>query len=208
MYSSDHFPFAARPLPYPAKSLMPCLNARTVKIHHDWHYALHVEKLNKILEAFPKYQNLPLEALILKQAFLPEEIRADIKLHASGALSHILFFECLAPSSKSRMSDEFRTVIEENFGSTEKFFSIMKKAALSVKGSGFAYLASDSRKRLCILALRDLDNPVEHRLTPLLAIDMWEHAYYLQYQYHRAEYLNALFGIINWQRVERNYLSA
>ena len=208
MYPCDHFPFAVRPLPYPAKSLMPYLNARTLKIHHDWHYALHVEKLNKILEAFPKYQNLPLEALILKQAFLPEEVRGSIKLHAGGALSHILFFECLTPPNKSMMSDEFRAVLGENFGCTEKFVSLMKKAALSVRGSGFAYLASDSQKRLHILALHDLDAPLEHRLTPLLAIDMWEHAYYLQYQYHRREYLDGLFNIINWQRVERNYLSA
>ena len=208
MYPCDHFPFTVRPLPYPAKSLMPYLSARTLKIHHGGHYALHIEKLNSILEAFPKYQNLPLEALILKQAFLPEEIRSGIKLHAGGALAHTLFFECLAPPSKSHMSDGFRDVIEDNFGSTERFTALMKKAALSVTGSGMAYLASDRQKRLHIMALKDYDNPVEHRLTPLLAIDMWEHAYYLQYQYNRRGYLNGIFNIINWQRVERNHLSA
>ena len=114
MYSNDHFPFAVRPLPYPAKSLMPYLNARTLKIHHDWHYAIHVEKLNKILECFPRYRNLPLDALILKQAFLPEEIRSGVKLHASGALAHMLFFECLTSPSKSRMSDEFKKVLEQS----------------------------------------------------------------------------------------------
>ena len=208
MYSNDHFPFAVRPLPYPAKSLMPYLNARTLKIHHDWHYAIHVEKLNKILECFPRYRNLPLDALILKQAFLPEEIRSGVKLHASGALAHMLFFECLTSPSKSRMSDEFKKVLEDNFGSVDRFITLMKKAALSVRGSGIAYLAADSHRRLHIMALRDLELPLEHRLTPLMAVDMWEHAYYLQYQYHRQEFLDSLFSIINWQRVEMNYLSS
>lgn len=208
MLSADHFPFAVRPLPYPAKSLSPYLNARTLKIHHDGHYALHIEKLNKILESFPIYQQLPLEALILKQAFLPQEIRNEIKLHAGGAFNHMLFFECLAPNQKSKISNEFRKIISDSFGSLENFMVLMKEAALSMKGAGYVYLACDGKGRLRIMTLDNTETPIEHRLKPLLPVDMWEHSYYLQYQYHKKEYLDGIFNIINWQRVERNYYAS
>ncbi len=208
MNSKDHFPFAVRPLPYPAKSLAPFLNARTVKIHHDGHYAMHIEKLNRILESFPKYHSLPLDALIMKQAFLPHEIRNEVKLHAGGALNHMLFFECLAPASKSSISGSFKKLLSDSFASFENFKDLMKKAALSLKGGGSAYLASDRDGRFHILALNDFETPIEHCLNPILPIDMWEHSYYLQYQYHRREYINNIFNIINWQRAEMNYFSA
>ena len=208
MNSKDHFPFAVRPLPYPAKSLSPFLNARAVKIHHDGHYAMHIERLNRMLEGFPEYHSLPLDALILKQAFMPREIRNGVRTHAGGALNHILFFECLAPASKSKMSGNFKKIITDSFGSFEKFKELMKKAALSINGAGNAYLASDGDGRLHIMALEKSETPVEHRLKPLFPIDMWEHSYYLQYQYHRREYLDSIFNIINWQRVEMNYFSS
>lgn len=207
MCSSEHFPFSVRPLPYPAKSLSPYLTARTLKIHHDGHYAMYIHKLNEILECFPQYQQLPLEALILKQAFLPEEIRNDVKTNAGGAFNHMLYFECLTPPSKSKISCEFNKIICDNFSSLENLMELLKTAALSIKGSGFAYLASDMTGKMYILTLPNMETPIEKRLTPLLPIDMWEHAYYLQYQYHKKDYLNCIMNVINWQRVEMNYFS-
>lgn len=205
MHSSEHFPFSVRPLPYPAKSLSPNLSARTLKIHHDGHYAMYIHKLNKILECFPQYQKLPLEALIIKQAFLPDEIRNEIRTNAGGAFNHMLYFECLTPNSKSKISREFKKIICDNFSSMENFIELLKKASLSILGSGFTYLASDMSGKLHILTLKNTETPIEQRLTPLLPIDMWEHAYYLQYQYNKKDYLNNFMNIINWQRVEINY---
>ena len=207
MHSSEHFPFSIRPLPYPAKSLSPFLSARTLKIHHDGHYALYIQKLNKILECFPKYQKLPLEALILKQAFLPDEIRNEIRINAGGAFNHMLYFECLTPINKCGISKDFKKILCNNFESMENLTELLIKASLSIRGSGFAYLASDMSGELHILTLKNSETPIEQRLTPLLPIDMWEHAYYLQYQYHKKEYLNNLMKVINWQRVEMNYFS-
>ncbi len=204
----EHYPFTVRPLPYPAKSLMPFLNARTLKIHHDGHYAAYIKRLNEILECFPQFQQLPLEALLLKQAFLPKEVRADIKNNAGGALNHMLYFECLTAASKSRISDNFRKIICDNFATVDNMVTQLKSAALSIKGSGFAYLASDMSGKLHILTLKDFETPIDERLNPLLPIDMWEHAYYLQYQYHKKDYLDNIFRVINWQRVEMNYFSA
>lgn len=207
MCSSEHFPFAVRPLPYPAKSLSPYLTARTLKIHHDGHYAMYIQKLNNILECFPQYHKLPLEALILKQAFLPDEIRNEIRINAGGAFNHMLYFECLTPAPKSRISDSFKKIICDNFSDIENLKELLKTAALSIRGSGFAYLASDMSGKMHILTLKNTETPIEQRLTPLLPIDMWEHAYYLQYQYHKKEYLDNLMNVINWQRVEMNYFS-
>lgn len=204
----EHYPFSVRPLPYPAKSLSPYLTARTLKIHHDGHYAAYIQNLNKILEYFPQYHHLPLEALLLKQAFLPAEIRLEIKTNAGGAFNHMLYFECLAPSSRSKLSDSFRKIICDNFSSVENLLNTMKNAALSIKGSGFAYLASDMSGKMHVLALKDFETPIEQRLNPILPIDMWEHAYYLQYQYHKKDYLGSFMRVINWQRVEMNYFSA
>lgn len=203
----EHYPFSVRPLPYPAKALMPFLTPRTLKIHHDGHYAAYIKNLNEILKSFPAYQQLPLEALLLKQAFLPKEIRSGIKINAGGAFNHMLYFECLTPACKSKISNEFKKIICDNFSSVDKMIASLKSAALSIKGSGFAYLASDMSGKLHILTLKDFETPIEERLNPLLPIDMWEHAYYLQFQYHKKEYLDNLFHVINWQRVEMNYFS-
>ncbi len=203
----EHFPFSVRPLPYPAKALMPYLSPRTLKIHHDGHYAAYIKALNKTLECYPQYQNLPLEALLLKLAFLPKEIREDIRNNVGGALNHMLYFECLTAPSKSKLSDEFKKIICDNFSSVDNMINAMKNAALSIKGSGFAYLTSDMTGKMHILALKNFETPIEQRLNPLLPIDMWEHAYYLQYQYHKKDYLDSIFHVINWQRVERNYFS-
>lgn len=204
----EHYPFSVRPLPFPAKALSPYLNARTLKIHYDGHYTAYIQKLNKILESFPQYHQLPLEALLLKQAFLPKEIRSDIKINAGGAFNHMLYFECLTPPSRSVISENFIKIICDSFSDTENLISTLKKAALSIKGSGFAYLASDMNGKIHVLALKDFETPFEQRLNPLLPIDMWEHAYYLQYQYHKKEYLESFMRLINWRRVEMNYFSA
>ena len=207
MNAPEHFPFSVRPLPYPANSLSPWLDARTLKIHHDGHYTAYVKKLNDILKNYPQYQNLPLEALILKQAFLPSEIRTDIKINAGGAFNHQLYFSSIIHPSKGKITCSFEKIVCANFGSMQNLINNLKEAAKAVFGSGYAYLASDMSGKMHIIMLKNQETPIEQRLNPLLPIDMWEHAYYLQFQYHRDRYINNFCKVINWKEVEKNYYS-
>lgn len=207
MNAPEHFPFSVRPLTYPANSLSPWLDARTLKIHHDGHYTAYVKKLNDILKNYPQYQNLPLEALILKQAFLPSEIRTDIKINAGGAFNHQLYFSSIIHPSKGKITCSFEKIVCDNFGSMQNLINNLKEAAKAVFGSGYAYLASDMSGKMHIIMLKNQETPIEQRLNPLLPIDMWEHAYYLQFQYHRDRYINNFCKVINWKEVEKNYYS-
>lgn len=207
MKEAEHYPFSPMPLPYPANALCPWLNTSTVKIHHDSHYAGYVRKLNETLKNYPQLHHLPLEALLIKQAFLPEDVRMDICRYAGGAFNHRLYFKCLVPEKFSRVSPEFERIICDNFGSFSSLINNLKAAALSVFGSGYAYLTSDMSGKMKIIVLHNQETPIEQRLNPLLPIDVWEHAYYLQYQNHRERYLNSIMKIINWKAVEHNYFS-
>lgn len=207
MNGPEHYPFSVRPLPYPSGALAPMLDGRTVRIHHDGHYASYVQKLNEILKSYPQYQKLPLEALILKQAFLPEKIRTDVKRNAGGAFNHKLYFESLAPAGRSTPSPSFEKIICECFGTVNNLLVNLKEAGMSVFGSGYAYLTSDMCGKLHILTMKNQDTPIEQRLNPLFPLDVWEHAYYLQYQNRRDRYLNAILKLINWKVIEQNYHS-
>lgn len=207
MNSTECYPFSVRPLPYPVNALCPWLNTSTVKIHHGSHYAGYIQKLNDTLKGYPKLHHLPIEALLIKQAFLPETIRNDVRKYAGGAFNHRLYFECLTAASRSKLSPNFEKVICDNFGSVKAMLNSLKEAAMSVFGSGYAYLTSDMGGKMHIIILKDQETPIEQRLNPLFPIDVWEHAYYLQYQNHRERYLNSLMKIINWKVVEKNYYS-
>ena len=205
MNEPEHYPFTAQPLPYPVNALSPWINAQTMKIHHDSHYAGHVKKLNDTLKNYPQLHHLPLEALLIKQAFLPEEIRTSIKRNAGGAFNHRLYFDCLIPAGRSRISHEFEKVINDNFGSLKSLICCLKEAAMSVFGSGYAYLTSDMGGKMHIIILKNQETPIEQRLNPIFPIDVWEHAYYLQYQNHRERYVNNIMKLINWKVLEKNY---
>lgn len=205
MNSPEHYPFSPLPLPYPVNALCPWLNAKTIKIHHDSHYAGYIKKLNNVLKDYPKLHRLPIEALLMKQAFLPENARNSIKRYAGGVFNHQLYFECLTPSCRSKPSPSFEKVICDNFGSMSCMMNNLREAAKSVFGSGYVWLTSDMSGKMHIIILPNQETPIEQRLTPLLPMDMWEHAYYLQYQNHPERYVNSLLKVINWQKVEKNY---
>lgn len=207
MTSAEHYPFSPKPLPYPVNALRPWLSTSTVKIHHDSHYAGYIKKLNDTIKDYPKLHCLPIEALLVKQAFLPDEIRNDVRRYAGGAFNHQLYFECLIPANRSKISGGFEQIVCDNFGSLQSMISGLKEAAMSVFGSGYAYLTSDMSGKMHIIVLKNQETPIEQRLNPLFPIDVWEHAYYLQYQNHRERYLNSLMKIINWKAVEKNYYS-
>lgn len=207
MNGTEHYPFSVKPLPYPINALCPWINANTMKIHHDSHYAGYIKKLNDTLKDYPQLHHLPLEALLIKQAFLPNEIRINIRRYAGGAFNHMLYFDCLTPANRSRISPEFEKIVCENFESLKALMNALKEAAMSVFGSGYAYLTSDMSGKMHIITLKNQETPIEQRLNPLFPIDVWEHAYYLQYQNHRERYLTSLMKVINWKAIECNYYS-
>lgn len=200
----EYYPFTLMPLPYDYDALEPNISAETLHFHHDKHLATYVENLNKALAPYPQYQCMSLCQLVTRFSSLPPQLCADIRNNAGGVYNHQQYFQCLSPV---RQSPQGRLLykIEECFGSVEKFKEALKKAALGRFGSGYAWLVCKQNGQLCIMSTPNQDTPLPQGLCPLLLVDVWEHAYYLQYQNLRAKYFDAWFPLINWAYVEGLY---
>ena len=171
------------------------MSQETLSFHYGKHFRAYVDNLNQLVDG-SKYEGLSLEELVRKA---PE---GPIANNAGQVLNHQLFFEQLTPARKAKPpSGEFMFLIEQSFGSVEKMVEQLDKAASSFFGSGWPFLAMDDGGELKILSLPNGDNPLRYNLKPLLAIDVWEHAYYLDYQNRRKDYLKNLWLLINWHVV-------
>ena len=175
--------------------LAPMMSQETISFHYGKHFRTYVDNLNQLVDG-SKYEGLSLGELVRKA---PE---GPIANNAGQVLNHTLFFEQLQPAHNAKQpSGEFLFLIEQSFGSFEKMIEQLDKAAASFFGSGWTFLAMDEAGELKILSLPNGDNPLRYNLTPLLAIDVWEHAYYLDYQNRRKDYLKNLWLLINWHVV-------
>ena len=203
---NEHYPFTLKPLPYSYEALEPYIDATTLHFHHDKHLQTYVDNLNKALQDCPAYHDWSLKSLVQCANILPEKIRTDIRNNAGGVFNHELYFNCMGPGRDLRPEKELGAVIDKQFGSYEAWREKMKEAAVSQFGSGYAWLVSDPRHNLRILKTDNQNTPSLSIFRPLLLIDVWEHAYYLQYQNRRAEYVDNWFRIINWEYVEKRYL--
>lgn len=199
----SHYPFQLRPLPYAYNALEACIGARTLHFHHDKHLKTYVENLNKALAPFPAYHDWGLEKLLLDLCDLPEDIRASVKDNAGGVYNHQLYFDSMT-GCKSQPNETLCEALQSSFGSCENWKSQMKETAMSVFGSGWAWLAVDGNGKLQVVKTPNQDTPLPWR--PLLLVDVWEHAYYLQYQNRRADYVENWFSLINWKKVCERYL--
>jgi Fe-Mn family superoxide dismutase len=189
------FHFELPELGYQFGDLAPMMSQETIAFHYGKHFQTYVDNLNRLVDG-SKYEGMSLGELVRKA---PEGPIAD---NAGQVHNHMLFFEQLAPSQHAKQpTGEFRFLAEQSFGSLEKMIEQLDKAAVSFFGSGWTFLAMDDMGELKILSLPNGDNPLRYNLTPLLAIDVWEHAYYLDYQNHRNEYLKNLWLLINWHVV-------
>ena len=189
------FHFELPELGYQFGDLAPMMSQETIAFHYGKHFQTYVDNLNRLVDG-SKYEGMSLGELVRKA---PEGPIAD---NAGQVHNHMLFFEQLAPSQHAKQpTGEFRFLAEQSFGSMEKMIEQLDKAAVSFFGSGWSFLAMDDMGELKILSLPNGDNPLRYNLTPLLAIDVWEHAYYLDYQNHRNEYLKNLWLLINWHVV-------
>ena len=189
------FHFELPELGYQFGDLAPMMSQETLSFHYGKHFRAYVDNLNQLVDG-SKYEGLSLEELVRKA---PE---GPIANNAGQVLNHQLFFEQLTPARNAkRPSGEFLFLIEQSFGSVEKMVEQLDKAASSFFGSGWTFLAMDDGGELKILSLPNGDNPLRYNLKPLLAIDVWEHAYYLDYQNRRKDYLKNLWLLINWHVV-------
>ena len=193
-------PFELPELPYPYDALEEAIDAQTMEIHHGRHHAAYVTNLNKALEGSPELMEMPIEAILAELEMVPEESRMAVRNNGGGHYNHSLFWQMLVPSGKP-MSTDLEAKITEDLGSVDSMKEQMIKAGLSRFGSGWAWLVSDMDK-LAVVSTPNQDNPIMEGKIPLLGIDVWEHAYYLRYKNMRADYLEAIFKIINWEFVE------
>ena len=198
-----HYPFALPPLPYGYDALLPEIGERTLHFHHDKHFQTYIDNLNKLLETHPEVQDWPLERLVQEWPRLPEDIRQGVRNNAGGVYNHDLYFKTLHPAPASAPGPVLQGAIDRDFGDLQELKRAMKEAALGQFGSGWAWLASDDQGRLSVRKTPNQDTPLP--LTPLLACDVWEHAYYLDYNNRRADHLNALWRIVDWNEVEKRY---
>lgn len=195
-------------LPYSFDALEPHIDKETMEIHHGRHHAAYVSKLNAALEKYPHLFTLPLDTILANLASIPEDIRNDVRNNGGGHHNHTLFWNTLTGTGPQKPEGIIAGVIDSRFGSLDNFKSEFEKAALQRFGSGWTWLSLNIFGDPVIHTTPNQDSPLMEGLTPLLGLDVWEHAYYLKYQNRRQEYINAFWNIVNWQEVQGNYMCA
>jgi len=205
------YPFKVPPLGYPYDALEPYIDARTMEIHHDKHNGAYVENLNKALAQAPKtVQDLTLDDLLIHLDQVPEDIRTAVRNNGGGQYNHSLFWKLLKKNENGRPSGDLAKAIDTTFGGYPAFQAKLSETALKVFGSGWAWLVTDG-KTLSIVPTPNQDSPISNpsgKLTPIVGIDVWEHAYYLKYQNRRVDYVKAFFNVINWDYAAERYATA
>lgn len=196
------------PLKYSNNALEPHIDTRTMAIHHDKHHQAYVDNLNKALESYPDLQEKLTLELLNDLDSLPEEIRTAVRNHGGGHANHSMFWKSLSPDGGGTPQGNLADSINEAFGSFSDFKEAFTKAAMSVFGSGWTWLCLDDEGNLLITTTANQDNPVSRDLIPLVGLDVWEHAYYLNYENRRADYITAWWNVISWKFVAGNFKNA
>ena len=188
-------------------ALEPYIDARTMEIHHDKHHATYVTNLNNALANQPDWQNKPIEELISGLSTVPESIRTAVRNNGGGHLNHTMFWQQLK-SGGSLPDGELLAALNSAFSTLDSFKEQFNKAGLGRFGSGWAWLVLDKTGKLAITSTANQDNPLTDGIKPLFGVDVWEHAYYLKYQNRRADYLNAIWNVVNWSDVANRFAIA
>jgi Fe-Mn family superoxide dismutase len=193
------------PLPYGYDALEPHIDEATMRIHHDKHHQAYLDKLNKALEGNPELMEKPIEALLADLGSVQDEIRTAVQNHGGGYLHHSLFWQMMSPEGGGEPPGKLAEAIRNTFGSFEAFREAFTLAASTVFGSGWAWLVRDAEGKLEIVKTGNQDSPVSQGLTPLIGIDVWEHAYYLKYQNRRPDFISAWWNVVNWKFAEAQF---
>lgn len=183
------------PLPYASDALKPLMSEETLLLHHDKHLQTYVDNLNRLVSG-TEFSDMPLDELVRKAPDSP------LLNNAAQAWNHIFFFQCLSPHPKA-MSSHMEKKIRENFGSVEQFRDSLLDAGIKFFGSGWIWLVMDENGKMRIVPLSNAGNPMREGYHPLLVVDVWEHAYYVDHRNRRADYLNAVWQLWDWEYVEK-----
>ena len=198
--------FQLNPLPYEYDALEPYIDTQTMQIHHDKHQAAYVTNLNAALEKHPELAGKSVEALLIDLNTIPEKIRTAVRNHGGGTWNHDLFWQVMAGHAGGEPEGELVKAIETAFSTFSNFKTEFEKAAMGRFGSGWVWLVKKG-SGLAIVSTANQDNPISDGMFPLLALDVWEHAYYLKYQNRRAEYVSNWWNVVKWTEVARRYLA-
>lgn len=196
-------------LPYAYNALEPNIDARTMEIHHTKHHNAYIQKVNAAIEG-TEFENLSIEQLVSNLDGVPENIRGAVRNNGGGHANHSLFWTVMSPDGGGMPSGAVAAAIDTDLGGFEAFKEAFSQAAATRFGSGWAWLSVDSSGKLCVCSTPNQDNPrmtslVDCPGTPILGLDVWEHAYYLHYQNRRPDYVEAFFNVIDWNAVSVRY---
>ncbi len=199
-------PYELPPLPYPADALEPHIDAQTMTIHHDKHHGTYVTNVNAALDG-TEWADKPIEEVVKNLASIPEDKRTAVRNNGGGHYNHTLFWESMAPNGGGEPDGALAQAIASTFGDFASFQAEIKKAGLGRFGSGWSWLVHDG-SGLAVVSSPNQDNPLTDGKTPLLGVDVWEHAYYLKYQNRRPDYIDAWWNTVNWAKVAERFAAA
>jgi Fe-Mn family superoxide dismutase len=191
-------------LPYAVDALEPYIDAQTMTIHHDKHHQAYVTNLNTAIEKHPELAGKSLEDLLMDLNSVPEDIRTAVRNNGGGTWNHNMFWEIMGPNAGGSPKGELAGALDAAFGSFDAFKAEMEKAGMGRFGSGWAWLVKKGNG-LAIVSTANQDNPMSEGMTPIMGVDVWEHAYYLKYQNRRAEYLTNWWNVVNWDAVATRF---
>ena len=194
------------PLPYDYAALEPHIDEQTMRLHHDKHHQAYVDKANGALDG-TEHEGKPIEEVVANLDALPDDIRGVVRNNGGGHLNHTFFWETMSPNGGGAPEGELAEAIDSAFGSFDDFKAKMKETGVNQFGSGWAWLVHDG-SGLAVVGTANQDNPISQGQTPLLGVDVWEHAYYLKYQNKRPDYIDAWWNTVNWSKVAEGYSKA
>jgi Fe-Mn family superoxide dismutase len=200
--------FTVPPLGYEFAALEPHIDARTMEIHHDKHHGAYVASLNAALKEYPEYYNKSVEEILINIHDVPESIRTAVRNHGGGHANHSMFWEIMKPGGSKQPWGKLASAIQTAFGGLDGLKEKMNDAGVKRFGSGWSWLIVDGGSGLSVISTANQDSPLMEGKTPILGVDVWEHAYYLLYQNRRADYLKAWWNVVNWDEVANRYESA
>ena len=197
--------FTLPPLGYDYGALEPHIDARTMEIHHTKHHQTYVTNLNAAVEKTPELQGKSLEWLLQNLAAVPEAVRNAVRNNGGGHWNHSFFWQIIGPKAGGDPSGSVASAITSSFGDFAKLKEQVNAAGLARFGSGWAWVVADKGGKLSIESSPNQDTPFSEKMTPILGVDVWEHAYYLKYQNRRADYLAAWWNVVNWAEVTKRF---
>jgi Fe-Mn family superoxide dismutase len=200
--------FTLPPLPYDYGALEPHIDTQTMQIHHDKHHAAYVTNLNNALKDHPDLQSKSIEDLIRGINSVPEAIRTAVRNNGGGHINHTMFWEIMKPGGGSQPTGGLAQAIQSKFGGVDALKQQVNDAGVKRFGSGWAWLVVDGGGNLAVISTANQDSPLMEGQTPILGVDVWEHAYYLKYQNRRPDYLNTWWNVVNWDEIGKRYEAA